>query len=277
MLNAQFQPGGSSPAGPSGVTNLWRKSRPEIAEATPKRPASTIKQLRVNRLLATLSEDEGRRWATQLELVEMAFDKVLVEPGTVPRFVYFPTTAIVSLQCVLADGSPTEIAVVGNDGFIGVSMVMSRGSALNRAVVRSAGQCYRLRASAMVAEFERDATTRMPFLRYTQALITQMAQTAVCNRHHSIQQQLCRWLLLGLDRSQGNELVVTQELIAQMLGVRREGVTLAACQLQNDGLIRYVRGRIRVLDRAGLEHGACECYSIVEKEYLRLMRDPRAT
>jgi len=202
---------------------------------------------------------------------------VLVKPGAVPGFVYFPTTAIVSLQYILAAGSPTEIAVVGNDGFIGVSLLMSGGSALSRAVVRFAGQSYRLRASAMAAEFERDAATRLPFLRYTQALITQMAQTAVCNRRHSIHQQLCRWLLLGLDRSEGNQLMVTQELIAQMLGVRREGIAMAAGQLQNDGFIRYARGHIRVLDRAGLEHGVCECYSIVEKEYLRLMRDPRRT
>jgi CRP-like cAMP-binding protein len=207
----------------------------------------------------------------------MAFGKVLVEPGTVPGFVYFPLTAVVSLQYILADGAPTEIAVVGNEGFIGVSLLMSGGSALSRPVVRSAGQSYRLRASAMVAEFQRNAATRLPFLRYTQALITQMAQTAVCNRHHSIQQQLCRWLLLGLDRAQGNELMITQELIAQMLGVRREAITMAAGHLQNDGLIRYARGRIRVLDRAGLEHGACECYSMVEKECVRLLRDPRVT
>jgi CRP-like cAMP-binding protein len=277
MLNAQVRPGGRYPAGPSRANNLLTRSRPAIREAKAKPPASTIKQPRLNRLLATLSEDEGRRWTPQLESVEMAFGKVLVEPGTVPGFVYFPTTAIVSLQYILADGANTEIAVVGHDGFVGVSMLMGGGSALSRAVVRSAGQSYRLRASAMVAEFGRDAATRLPFLRYTQALITQMAQTAVCNRHHSIPQQLCRWLLLGLDRSQGDELMVTQELIAQMLGVRRGGITEAARQLQNDGLIRYARGRIRVLDRAGLEHEACECYSIVEKEYLRLMPDPRAT
>jgi len=231
----------------------------------------------LNRILASLSEEEGQSWAPQLELVDMVFGKVLAEPGKIPGFVYFPTTAIVSLQYLLADGSPTEIGVVGNDGFIGISLLMGGGSALTRAVVRSAGQCLCLRAPAMMNEFKRDAATRLPFLRYTQALIAQMAQTAVCNRHHSIPQQLCRWLLLGLDRSTGNELMVTQDLIAQMLGVRREGITMAAGRLQDDGLIRYVRGHIHVLDRAGLEQGACECYSNVEKEYVRLMRDPRVS
>jgi hypothetical protein len=177
---------------------------------------------------------------------------------------------------MLRDGTTTEIAVVGNDGFVGVSLLMGGGSALSRAVVRSAGQGFRLRASAMVAEFERDTISRVPFLRYTQALIAQMAQTAVCNRHHSIYQQLCRWLLVGLDHSQTCELIGTQELIAQMIGVRREGITTAAGQLQNDGLIRNARGRIRVLDRAGLERAACECYSLVEKERSRLMNRRRA-
>jgi CRP-like cAMP-binding protein len=187
--------------------------------------------------------------------------------------VYFPTTALVSLLHITAEGSSAEIAVVGNDGVVGVSLFMGGGSTLSRAVVQSAGQGFRLSAQAMMEEFNRSAATMRLFLRYTQALITQMAQTAVGNRHHSLEQQLCRWLLLSLDRLQGNELVMTQELIAAMLGVRREGVTEAAGRLQQHGLIRYARGHITVLDRRGLEQRVCECYSVVKKEYLRLLPD----
>jgi CRP-like cAMP-binding protein len=191
--------------------------------------------------------------------------------------VYFPTTALVSLLHITAEGSSAEIAVVGNDGVVGVSLFMGGGSTLSRAVVQSAGQGFRLSAQAMMEEFNRSAATMRLFLRYTQALITQMAQTAVGNRHHSLEQQLCRWLLLSLDRLQGNELVMTQELIAAMLGVRREGVTEAAGRLQQYGLIRYARGHITVLERRGLEQRVCECYSVVRKEYLRLLPDRPAT
>jgi CRP-like cAMP-binding protein len=174
----------------------------------------------------------------------------------------------------MADGSSGEIAVVGNEGIVGISLFMGGGSAFSRAIVRGAGRGYRLRASVMMEEFERSAVTRHLLLRYTQALVTQVAQTAICNRHHSVDQQLCRWLLLGLDRSQGKELQVTQEFIAEMLGVRREGITQAAGHLQKDGLIRYARGHILILDRTGLEHRVCECYSAVAKVYSRLLRDP---
>jgi CRP-like cAMP-binding protein len=207
----------------------------------------------------------------------MPAGKVLSESGTQPSFVYFPTTAIVSLQYLMADGSSAEIAVIGNEGIVGVSLFMGGGSALSRATVRGAGRGYRLRASVLMEDFERDAVTRHLLLLFTQALVTQVAQTAVCNRHHSVDQQLCRWLLLTLDRSLGNELPVTQELIAGMLGVRREGVTQAAGQLQKDGLIRYARGHITVLDRSALEHRVCECYLAVANEYSRLLRDAQPT
>jgi CRP-like cAMP-binding protein len=227
--------------------------------------------MRLNRLLALLSQEEGRRWVPQLESIEMPIGKVLAESGINPSFVYFPTTAIVSLQYTMADGSPAEIAVVGNEGIIGVSLFMGGGSTLSRAVVRGAGWGYRLRASVMMEEFGHSELTRHLLLRYTQALVTQIAQTAVCNRHHSVDQQLCRWLLLSLDRSQGSDLLVTQEVIAGTIGVRREGITEAAGRLQRDGLIRYARGHIRILDRPGLERRVCECYSTVTKEYSRLL------
>jgi CRP-like cAMP-binding protein len=230
--------------------------------------------MRLNRLLAALPQEERWRWAAQLESVQMPFGKVLTESGHDPSFVYFPTTAIVSLQYIMTDGASAEIAVVGDEGIVGVSLVMGGGSALSRAVVRGAGRGYRLRAPVMMEEFRRSGLVRDLLLRYIQALVTQVAQTAVCNRHHSVDQQLCRWLLVSLDRSQDGELQVTQELIAEMLGVRREGITQAAGHLQKDGLIRYARGRITILDRTGLEHRVCECYSTVAKEYSRLLRDP---
>jgi len=203
----------------------------------------------------------------------MPLGAVLAESGANLSHVYFPTTAIVSLAYIMQDGSSAEIAVVGNEGLVGVSLFLGGGSMLTRAFVRSAGWGLRLDARIMSEEFKGSAVTQQLFLRYTQALITQMAQTAVCNRHHSVEKQLCRLLLLSLDRLHGNELVMTQELAAELLGVRREGVTEAAGHLQKDGLIRYTRGHITVLDRRALEKRACECYSVVKKEYSRLLPD----
>ena len=231
-------------------------------------PAAEIAK---NHLLAMLPEVERVRWVAQLELVEMPLGQVLYESGRTLSHVYFPTTAIVSLLYVMENGASAEIAVVGNEGVVGISLFMGGGSTPSRAVVQSAGQGIRLNASAMKDEFNRAGPTMHLMLRYTQALITQMAQTAVCNRHHSLDQQLCRWLLLSLDRLSSNELVMTQELIANMLGVRREGVTEGALKLQAAGLIRYSRGHILVLDRPGLEKRTCECYAVVKKEYDRLL------
>jgi len=198
---------------------------------------------------------------------------VLYESGRTLSHVYFPTTAIVSLLYVMENGASAEIAVVGNEGVVGISLFMGGESTPSRAVVQSAGQGLRVRAHVIKQEFEKAGPAMHLLLRYTQALITQMAQTAVCNRHHSLDQQLCRWLLLSLDRLQGSELVMTQELIANMLGVRREGVTESALKLQKLGLIRYSRGRITVLDRPKLEKRTCECYAVVKKEYDRLLPD----
>jgi CRP-like cAMP-binding protein len=230
-----------------------------------------------NYLLAALPEPEWRRWQPLLELVEMPLGHVLYESGDTLSHVYFPISAIVSLLYVMENGASAEIAVVGNEGIIGISLFMGGESTSSRAVVQSAGQGYRLKAQAMKDEFKQAGPVLHLFLRYTQALITQMAQTAVCNRHHSLDQQLCRWLLLSLDRLNGNQLVMTQELIANMLGVRREGVTEGALKLQADGLIRYVRGRITVLNRPALEARTCECYAVVKKEYDRLLPGVTAT
>jgi|SRR5450830_192345 len=224
-----------------------------------------------NRLLAVLPEKELERWLPELELVELSLGQVLYESGSTLAYVYFPTSAIVSLLYVLEDGSSAEIAVVGNDGIVGISLFMGGGSTSSRAVVQSAGKGLRLRSQAMKNEFNRGGAVLHLFLRYTQALITQMSQTAVCNRHHSLDQQLCRWLLLSLDRLSSNELVMTQELIANMLGVRREGVTEGALKLQRAGLIQYARGHITVINRVGLESRTCECYAVVKKEYARLL------
>ena len=224
-----------------------------------------------NRLLAALPEAEAKRWLPELEAVELKLGQVLYESGATLSHVYFPTTAIVSLLYVMENGASAEIAVVGMEGIVGISLFMGGGSTPSRAVVQSAGQAYRLKSQVMKAEFDRGGPVLHLLLRYTQALITQMAQTAVCNRHHSLDQQLCRWLLLSLDRLRGNELAMTQELIANMLGVRREGVTEGALKLQKAGLIRYSRGRISVLDRPGLEERTCECYAVVKKEYDRLL------
>ncbi len=225
---------------------------------------------RTNRLIAALPDDTWTRWSGKLKPAELALGEVLYESGATPSHVYFPTTSIVSLLYVMENGASAEIAVVGNEGLVGVSLFMGGGSTPSRGVVQSAGEGYR-----MPAEFLKDEFTRAPvlhlLLRYTQALITQMAQTAVCNRHHSVDQQLCRWLLLSLDRLRGDELVMTQELIANMLGVRREGVTENALKLQKAGLIEYSRGRITVLDRPGLEKRTCECYRVVKDEYDRLL------
>jgi CRP-like cAMP-binding protein len=231
----------------------------------------------LNRLLAALPVDEQERWSPHLESVDLPLGTVLCEPGDALTHVYFPTTAIVSLLHTMENGASAEIAVVGNDGVVGTSLFMGGQSTTSRAVVQSGGHGYRMRAGALMEEFNRSSPVLHLLLRYTQALISQMSQTAVCNRHHSLDQQLCRWLLLSLDRLQGNELVMTQDLIANMLGVRREGVTAGARKLQKSGLIRYSRGRITVLDRSGLEHCTCECYAVVRKEYDRLLPDEMAT
>jgi CRP-like cAMP-binding protein len=224
-----------------------------------------------NHLIAALPPAEAERWLPLLESVDMPLGSVLYESGGTLRHVYFPTTSIVSLLYVMENGASAEIAVVGNEGIVGVSIFMGGESTPSRAVVQSAGHGFRLQADTMKHEFDRAGPVLHLFLRYTQALITQMAQTAVCNRHHTLDQQLCRWLLLSLDRLRGNELVMTQELIANMLGVRREGVTEGALKLQHAGLIRYARGHITVLDRKGLEKRSCECYAVVKKEYDRLL------
>ncbi|GAB4564629.1 MAG: Crp/Fnr family transcriptional regulator [Rhizobacter sp.] len=224
-----------------------------------------------NQLLAALPLVEWQRWLPQLELVDMPLGQVLYEPGSTLSHVYFPATAIVSLLYVMENGAAAEIAVVGHEGVVGISLFMGGESTPSRAVVQSAGHGFRLPSKMIKDEFGHSGPVMHLLLRYTQALITQMAQTAVCNRHHSLDQQLCRWLLLSLDRLQGNELVMTQELIANMLGVRREGVTESALKLQTAGLIRYARGRITVLDRPGLEKRTCECYAVVKKEYDRLL------
>ena len=223
-----------------------------------------------NELLAALAPADWARWLPQLEAVKLPLGDVLYESGATLSHVYFPTTAIVSLLYVMENGASAEIAVVGNEGLVGISLFMGGESTPSRAVVQSAGDGFRMPAQDIKKEFKRAAVLHL-LLRYTQALITQMSQTAVCNRHHSLDQQLCRWLLLSLDRLQGNELVMTQELIANMLGVRREGVTEGALKLQAAGFIKYSRGRITVLDRRGLEQRTCECYEVVKREYDRLL------
>jgi CRP-like cAMP-binding protein len=232
---------------------------------------------KANHLLAALPDAEWSRWLPQLEWVKMPLGEVLYESGTQQTHIYFPTTAIVSLLYVMESGASAEIAVVGNEGAVGISLFMGGESTPSRAVVQSAGHGVRLKAVVIKNEFRQSMPVMHVLLRYTQALITQMAQTAVCNRHHSLDQQLCRWLLLSMDRLHGNELVMTQELIANMLGVRREGVTEGAMKLQKAGLIRYARGHITVLDRKGLEARTCECYAVVKREYDRLLPDLLAT
>ena len=224
-----------------------------------------------NRLIASLDAAALERLEPHLEAVPLSLGQVLHQPGSHMRHVYFPTTAIVSLLYVMENGASAEIAVVGNDGILGISLFMGGETTPNWAVVQSAGDCYRLSTPQLLREFALGGNTMHLLLRYTQALITQMAQTAVCNRHHSVDQQLCRWLLLSFDLLPTNDLVMTQELMANMLGVRREGVTEAAGKLQAAGLIRYSRGHIRLLDRVGIEARVCECYRVVRRETARLM------
>jgi len=226
-----------------------------------------------NHLLAALPESIKNRFFSQLELVELPLGEVIYESGDDLKHVYFPTDAIVSLLYVMENGASAEISVVGNDGIVGIAVFMGGFSTPSRAVVQSAGHAYRLSADMLRTEFHSHGALMVLLLRYTQSLITQMSQTAVCNRHHSIEQQLCRWLLLSLDRLHGNELRMTQELIANMLGVRREGVTTAAGTLQKLNIIEYSRGKITVLDRAKLESMSCECYAVVKRETDRLLPD----
>ena len=232
---------------------------------------------RTNHLLAALPAADLKRWLPDLEWFNLPLGEVIYESGEPQTHVHFPTTAIVSLLYVMESGASAEIAVVGREGVVGISLFMGGESTPSRAVVQSGGQGYRMKASAIQDEFNRSGPVMHLLLRYTQALITQMAQTAVCNRHHTLDQQLCCWLLLSMDRLQGNELVMTQELIANMLGVRREGVTEGALKLQRAGLIRYSRGHITALDRPGLERRTCECYAVVKTEYDRLLPDRPAT
>jgi CRP-like cAMP-binding protein len=245
------------------VVPLW------FATVTLRMPASHNPDQ--NYLLAALSPAERERVFPHLRLVPMPLGKVLYESGDVLRHVYFPTNSIVSLLYVLADGASAEISVVGNEGLIGIALFMGGETTPSRAIVQSAGHAYRLVGQHLKDEFHRNGEMQLLLLRYTQALITQMAQTAVCNRHHSVDQQLCRWLLLSLDRLSSNQLTMTQELIANMLGVRREGVTEAAGKLHKLGIISYARGQITVLDRPKLEQLCCECYAVVKKESDRLM------
>jgi len=226
-----------------------------------------------NHLLAVLPKPESERLLPHLELVPLPLGKPLYESGDRLDHVYFPSTAIVSLLYELEDGASAEIAVVGNEGIVGIALFMGGDTMSNRAVVQSAGHAYRMDGRLLKQEFNRAGVLQHLLLRYTLAMLTQMAQTAVCNRHHSVDQQLCRWLLLSLDRLPANELSMTQELIANMLGVRRQGVTEAAGKLQSAGLIHYSRGRITVLDRPGLEARVCECYDVVRQEFRRLLPD----
>jgi CRP-like cAMP-binding protein len=238
---------------------------------------SAVNDPRQNHLLRVLPSEEWARLLPHLEPVAMPLGRILYESGEHMRHVYFPTTCIVSLLYVLDDGSSAEIAIVGNEGMVGVALFMGGETTPSRALVQSAGQAYRLSRQALREEFVHATALQHLLLRYSQALLTQMAQTAACNRHQSVDQQLCRWLLLSLDRLPTNKLSMTQELIANMLGVRREGVTQAAGKLQDAGLIHYARGEITVLDRPRLEARCCECYVVVKTEFDRLLPDIIAT
>lgn len=258
----------------SGDMSTGRRARVTQASPAAKRPSHAVSaghSPRQNHLLDALPAIDHNRIAARLELVTLKLGDVLYEPGVPLRYVYFPATAIVSLLYVMEDGSSAEIAIVGNEGILGIALFMGGDTTPSRAVVQSAGHAYRLKAQLLKDEFARFGPFLRVLLRYTQALITQMAQTAVCNRHHTVDQQLCRWLLLSLDRLESNELTMTQELIANMLGVRREGVTEAAGKLQHAGLIHYRRGKIMVLDRPRLEARSCECYQVVKTEFDRLL------
>jgi CRP-like cAMP-binding protein len=232
---------------------------------------ATVLDHRANRLLAAFGPEDIERWLPHFDLVDLPLGFVLCEPHERRTHAYFPTTAVVSMIYLMDTGASAEVAVVGREGFVGVSAFLGGGSTLNRAVVQSAGQLLRLPARIIQTEVERGDHVMRHLLRYTQALLTQVSQTAVCNRHHSLDQQLCRWLLLMLDRLDEDRLEMTQEMIAAMLGVRRESVTEAALKLQAAGVISYRRGRIDVIDRSGLERRACECYGVVRTEYGRLL------
>ena len=244
-------------------------------EKEPARPPA-LAVPRENHLLAALPAADFERLLPHLEPVPLPLGLAVYESGSQQGYVYFPTDSIVSLLYVMQDGSSAEIAVVGNEGVVGIALFMGGESTPNRAVVQSAGYACRLNGSLLKSEFDRGGPLQVLLLRYTQALITQMAQTAVCNRHHTVEQQLCRWLLLSLDRLPANELTMTQELIANMLGVRRQGVTEAAGKLQAEGLIHYSRGKITVLDRPKLEARVCECYAVVRRESDRLFFPTRS-
>ena len=260
------------------LADKWTRRFFGNLERQPDMPAIPAAQIpETNGLLAVLPATERERLYPHLEPVKMALGDVVYESGSRQDYVYFPTTSIVSLLYVMEDGASAEIAVVGNEGMVGVALFMGGETTPSRAIVQSAGAAFRLSGQLLKREFTRAGPMQHLLLRYTQALLTQMAQTAVCNRHHSVDQQLCRWLLLSLDRLPSNELTMTQELIANMLGVRREGVTEAAGKLQSAGLIHYSRGRITVLDRPGLEARACECYEVVKRESDRLLPDTPAT
>lgn len=226
---------------------------------------------RNNHLIGSLPREDWIRWAPNLEPVDLPRGLVLYEAGSHVRYVYFPVSGIVSKLYVTENGATSELAVVGNEGVIGTALFLGGDTTLNQSLVLSAGKGFRMSAQALLAEFRRSAFVPQLLLRYTQALMTQMAQTAVCNRLHTLDKQLCRWMLMILDRSGSDEILMTQETIAHMLGVRREGVTEAACKLQRDGVIRYARGRIEVLDREGLMSRSCECYGVVKHEYERLL------
>ena len=261
---------------PSSQAVLERRGNRAIEVGKHYLNMSTLHTPRQNHLLAALPTAEYERLLPHLELIPLPLGWAVYEAGAHQGYVYFPTTCIVSLLYVMEDGASAEIAVTGNDGLVGIALFMGGETTPSRAVVQSAGYGYRLMAAVLKREFERGGPLQNLLLRYTQALITQMAQTAVCNRHHAVEQQLCRWLLLSLDRLSSNELIMTQELIANMLGVRREGVTEAAGKLQKAGLIHYSRGRITVLDRPKLEARVCECYAVVKKETDRLLSYTRA-
>jgi CRP-like cAMP-binding protein len=251
------------------------KKKPALRKSTTAKSGRvsvpSLDEVKLNHVLAALSDQQLTRWMPELVFIDLPLGHVLYESKQPQRYIYFPVSAIVSLLYVMENGDAAEIAVVGNEGVVGISLFMGGNSTPSRALVQSAGVGYRIDAKFLKGEFDRSLSVAHLLLRYTQALITQMSQTAVCNRHHSVNQQLCRWLLLSLDRLAGNELVMTQELIANMLGVRREGVTEGALKLQEAGLIRYSRGRITVLDRKGLEARSCECYQVVKEEYERLL------
>jgi CRP-like cAMP-binding protein len=255
---------------PRRFTSTARTKAYKLPRSTAK-PSGALANGHQNHLLDALPATDYEHLEPHLERVTLNLGEVLYEPGDRMRYVYFPSTAIVSLLYVMANGASAEIAIVGNEGILGISLFMGGESTPSRAVVQSAGHGFRMRSSVLKDEFGRFGVLMRLLLRYTQALITQMAQTAVCNRHHTVDQQLCRWLLLSLDRLSSNELAMTQELIANMLGVRREGVTEAAGKLQSAGLISYRRGKIRVLDRPGVEARSCECYRVVKKEFDRLL------